>query len=222
MLVVVEPWAALTAADLRALASAAQAALALETGPDVAGLAWPAEPVDADLVSALSAARDAGVAPDPRPMPAWGLPRAALAAAGGLDPALWSIGLVEDVRARLRDLPLAGVATAATPGGRQSAWPLDPALRRFLGRRNRLLTAFRTLDPDRLGVELAHVAIEALHAATVASGLTEEQFRFGGGWGAAEGALARLLRPGADGASHLADHVGTIAPAPRPRQRPRR
>ena len=49
-------------------------------------------------------------------------------------------------------------------------------------------------------------------AATAASGLTGDQFRFGGGWGAAEGALARLLRPGADGASYLADHFGTLAP----------
>ena len=85
-------------------------------------------------------------------------------------------------------------------------------LHAFLARRNRILTAFRSLPADRLGVELARVTVEALRAATEASGLTGDQFRFGGGWGAAEGALARLLRPGADGASYLADHFGTLAP----------
>ena len=102
--------------------------------------------------------------------------------------------------------------TPAPAGGRASAWPLDPALHAFLARRNRILTAFRSLPADRLGVELARVTVEALRAATAASGLTGDQFRFGGGWGAAEGALARLLRPGADGASYLADHFGTLAP----------
>ena len=97
-------------------------------------------------------------------------------------------------------------------GGRASAWPLDPALHTFLARRNRILTAVRSLPADRLGVELTRVAVEALRAATTASGLTGEQFRFGGGWGAAEGALARLLRPGADGASYLGDHFGALVP----------
>ncbi len=56
------------------------------------------------------------------------------------------------------------------------------------------------------------MAFEALRAATAASGLTGQQFHFGGGWGEAEGTLARLLRPGADGASYLADHLGTLLP----------
>ena len=213
LLLFVEPWAALPAAELAALAAAARTGLAIETGPDVARLAWPADPVDDDLLGAIVAERrDGERAPDPRPMPAWGVARASFEAAGGLDPAYWSVGLLEDLRARLRDLPVVPIATAATPGGRRSAWPLEAGIRRFLQRRNRIVTAMRGLDPDRLGVELARVAVEALHASTLASGLTGDQFRFGGGWGEAEGTLARLLRPGADGASHLADHVGTIAP----------
>jgi GT2 family glycosyltransferase len=213
VLLFVEPWATLTAADVAALAAAARTGLAVETGPDVAALGWPGAPAGDDLVGTLAAELAAGaLAPDPRPMPAWGLTRAAFDGAGGLDPTFWSIGLIEDLHARLRDVPVVPVPVAAAPGGRRSAWPLDAAVRRFLERRNRMVTAFRALDPDRLGVELARVATEALHASTVASGLTGDQFRFGGGWGEAEGTLARLLRPGADGASHLADHAGTIAP----------
>ncbi len=238
VVVVVEPWATLSTEALRALAEAGAAGLAIETGPDVAALVWPPPPIGgdlaADLVDALAVRADTdtgAIDDDLRPAPAWAIRKAAFDAAGGFDPAWWSVGLLEDLAARLRDVPVVPVvlpdvlpdalqdalpdalpdATGAT-GGRPSAWPLDPVLRRFLWRRNRLLTAFRSLPPTRLGVELARGAVEALRAATTASGLTGAQFRFAGGWGAAEGALARLLRPGADGASHVANHLDTLAP----------
>jgi len=211
-IVVLEPWADLPAGVLSALAQTARSGLAIEAGPDVARLAWPAAPPGPDLVAALAATVAAGEAAlDPRPAPAWGLSRAILDAAGGLDPAFWSVGILDDLRARV-DAGEIEVPSAAAPGGRRSAWPMSEALRRFFLRRNRLLTAARALPPDRLGDELARVAVEALRAATVASGLTGEQFRFGGTWGSSEGALARILRPGADGASYIADHAGTLAP----------
>ena len=66
-----EPWIAIAPASLQALAEAARAGLAIETGPDVAGPAWPADPVGDDLLAALAAERAGpGLAPDPRPMPA--------------------------------------------------------------------------------------------------------------------------------------------------------
>lgn len=209
VVVVLEPWAPLDVAALRALAEAGAAAFAIEEAPAVATLATAAA-IPADLVESLSAP-DPASADDPRPMPAWALPRAAFDAAGGLDAAWWSVGLLEDLRDRLSSLPVRRVATAAA-GERRSAWPLTPAIRVFLRRRNRILTAFRSWPADRLGIELARVAVDALRDATMASGLTGEQFRFGGGWGSGEGALARLLRPGADGASYLADHAGTLLP----------
>ena len=209
VVLVLEPWAPLDVAALRALAEAGAAAFAIEAAPDVATPSAVA-PSPIDLVEGLAAA-DAEPDVDVRPMPAWALPRAAVTAAGGFDAAWWSVGLLEDLRSRLAPLPVRVVPTGAT-GPRRSAWPLDPVVQRFLRRRNRILTAFRSWSADRLGVELARVAVEALREATAASGLTGDQFRFGGGWGAAEGALARLLRPGADGASSLADHVDTVVP----------
>ncbi len=210
VVVVLEPWSPIGADTLRALAAAGAAGLAIEAGPDVAALAWPPAPAGADLVRELAAA---GAAPaiDARPMAAWAIRTATFVEAGGFDPAWWNVGLLEDLAARLHGVPIVPVASEST-GARPSAWPIDAGLRTFLARRNRILTAFRSLPPDQLGVELARVAAEALRAATTASGLTGEQFRFGGGWGQAEGALARLLRPGADGASYIADHFGTLAP----------
>ena len=213
VVVVLEPWAALGVEALRALAAAGGTGLAIEAGPDVAAVAWPPAPAGADLVSELaeSAASASLASIDGRPMPAWAIRKMTLEDVGGLDPAWWSVGILEDLAARLVTAAVVPVDTGAS-GGRASAWPLDPALHAFLARRNRILTAFRSLPADRLGVELARVSVEALRAATAASGLTGDQFHFGGGWGAAEGALARLLRPGADGASYLADHFGTLAP----------
>ena len=98
-------------------------------------------------------------------MPAWAIRKAAFDEAGGLDPAWWSVGLLEDLAARLPGAAVVPVYTGAT-GGRASAWPLDPALHTFLARRNRILTAFRSLPADRLGVELARVTVDALRAAT--------------------------------------------------------
>lgn len=212
VIVVVEPWADLPADVLAALAHGAAHGLAIENGPDVATPGWPVDDPGSDLVADLAASIAVGEpASDSRPAPAWGVTRAAFDAAGGLDASLWSARLVEDLRARIPG-PAVAVNGPATPGGRRSAWPMDDGLRRFFDRRNRILTAMRTLPADRLGGELAFVTVGALRAATLASGLTGEQFRFGGEWGSSESALARLLRPGADGASYIADHAGTLAP----------
>jgi hypothetical protein len=215
VVVVLDPWSPLDTAALRALAGAGAAGLAIETGPGVAPLAWPPPAAGLDLLGELAAATAGGAdAVDPRPMPAWAIRRTVFTDAGGFDPILWNVGLLEDLAARLAGvtiLPIVPVGVGPA-GDRRSAWPLDAALRAFLARRNRILTAFRSLPADALGVELARVAIDALRAATASSGLTGAQFRFGGGWGEAEGALARLLRPGADGASYIGDHPGTLLP----------
>jgi GT2 family glycosyltransferase/glycosyltransferase involved in cell wall biosynthesis len=210
VVVVVDPWAELAGGALAALAEAGRETLAIETNADVAAVAPALPDPGPDFVAALAAAT--ADPPDPRPQPAWAIARRHLDAAGGLDGRLWSVGLLEDLAARLPLLPITPVQTDAAPGGRRDGWPLDRRVRAFLRRRNRLLTAARTQPPDALGVELARVAVAALGEATAASGLRADQFRFGGGWGSGEGALARVLRPGADGASLLADHVGVLAP----------
>ena len=211
VVVVLDPWSPLDAAALRALAEAGATGLAIETGPGVAALAWPPAAAGSDLAGELASTAGTGPAFDGRPQPAWAIRRTVFADAGGFDPVLWNVGLLEDLAARIPAVPIVPIAAGAAPD-RRSAWPLDPALHSFLARRNRILTAFRSLPADALGVELARVAVDALRAATAASGLTGEQFRFGGGWGEAEGALARLLRPGADGASYIADQAGTLLP----------
>ena len=68
VVVVLEPWAPLDVEALRALSDAGGKGLAIETGPDVAGLAWPPPPAGADLVSELASATLIGI--DVRPMPA--------------------------------------------------------------------------------------------------------------------------------------------------------
>jgi GT2 family glycosyltransferase/glycosyltransferase involved in cell wall biosynthesis len=215
VVLVLEPWSPLDAAALRALADAGARGLAIEAASSVAALAWPPSSPREDMLGELAAAvasgDDSTAAGRTLPMPGWAIRKATFVDVGGFDPVLWHVGLLEDLAARLP-----ASAIVPVPGGtdvhRPAAWPIEPTLRLFLQRRNAILTAFRSLPAERLGGELVRVAVGALRAATVASGLTGDQFRFGGGWGAAEGALARLLRPGADGASYLADHVGTLAP----------
>ena len=109
VVLVLEPWAPLDVAALRALAEAGAAAFAIEAAPDVATLSAVA-PDPIDLVDSL-AAPDAEPDVDARPMPAWALPRAAVTAAGGVDAAWWSVGLLEDLLARLGPLPVRVVPT---------------------------------------------------------------------------------------------------------------
>ena len=136
VVVVLEPWAVLSVEALRALAAAGGTGLAIETGPDVAALAWPPAPPGADLVSELASSAApstpaASLAPiDRRPMPAWAIRKTAFDDAGGFDAAWWSVGLLEDLAARLPGAAVVPVDTGAS-GGRASAWPLDPALPRL-------------------------------------------------------------------------------------------
>lgn len=209
-IVVVEPWTALEADGLAGLAQG-EGGLSVESTRDgLPRLAWPdARPVG-DLLADLAADAVPRVGAAP-PVPAFALARAAFVAAGGLDERLWSIGIVEDLAARLAPgLPL--VAGPPTSGDVPPAWPLRASLARALAVRNRLVTAIKALPSDALGVELARVAAGAIREAFEASGLQDETFRFGGDWGAAERTLDRLLRPGAHGAAQLARHAELLLP----------
>ncbi|HEY8551730.1 MAG TPA: glycosyltransferase [Vicinamibacterales bacterium] len=211
VLVVLEPWAAPDADALSTYVRLARDGVVIERRDEATAESTPS-PLDApDLLAALADIAGRSIPPAAaRPVGAFAMERATWDLIGPFDPALWSVGLLDDLAARAESR--APVVTGPPVSGSRAAWPLVPAAVRLLEWRNRLLTAFATRDAEALGVELARVAVEALTASTRASGLHGEQFRFGGGWGSAEGALARVLRPGANGAAHVRDHVGTLIP----------
>ena len=189
VVVVLEPWAGLDVEALRALAAAGGTGLAIEAGPMSPRCAgrhclpapiwspnwrrWRRRRRRASRRSTAGRCRRGPSAGRSSTTPVDSIGRVV------------DVGLLEDLAARLPGAAVLPVDTGAS-GGRTSAWPLDPALQVFLARRNRSSPPSAACPADRLGVELARVTVEALHAATAASGLTGDQFRFGGGWGAAE------------------------------------
>jgi GT2 family glycosyltransferase/glycosyltransferase involved in cell wall biosynthesis len=226
VLVIVEASVMPDVARLARLRERADAGVAIEA--DAHGrprLEWPPTAVPDDLLAELAAS---GATPSAngsrdRAAPAWAIRRSIFAAAGGLDPRLGSVGYLEDLVARLaRDAAAeAGAASqvvASEPLATTSAdetrtaWPLDDRVAAFLRTRNRLITAFRTLDDDALGVELARSAVEQILMAWRRSGWHADDFRFGGDWGRRDTWVTRLLQPGRHGAERVADQEGVLAP----------
>ncbi len=85
----------------------------------------------------------------PADPPVWAVQREALLDAGGLDEALWSIGVVDDLSRRMtrlgatvEHLGLRDIAVSAT------SYPYHPSFAMFLASRNRLRTAFVNAPAD--------------------------------------------------------------------------
>jgi GT2 family glycosyltransferase/glycosyltransferase involved in cell wall biosynthesis len=216
-LVVLEPFATGTEQELAALVDAAARAAVVAAPPSV----WrhemrtdgPRE--DATLLGEIeSAAADRArwhADAAARPIPAWGLPRRVFETAGGLDERLWSVGLLADLEARLPQ-PFTTIAASAAGVPNRPAWPLQPHVAQLLAVRNRLITAFKSRPPRELGVELAETAAVEIAHAWHGSGLSARDFHFGGTWGRGEGALARFIRPGAEGAARVSNHADVLVP----------
>jgi GT2 family glycosyltransferase/glycosyltransferase involved in cell wall biosynthesis len=214
VLVVLEPWVSPDVARLGEFVLHAAAGLVVERSDDnTLGIHWPRPGVPDDLLESLATTPIDGQSASQRLTrgPIWAMARAAFSAAGGLDERLGSVGYLEDLTARVEST-LSLIGADAPAGDAPAAWPLPNHVVAFLRARNRLITAFRTLDVDRLGVELARVASAQIAEAWRRSGWRAEDFRFGGDWGGRQGWLARVLQPGREGATRLGDHEGVLAP----------
>ena len=225
-LVVLEPFSDVTSDALRHVIDLADSALVTIGQSDVVPGVIPARAFltragavhgggPADLLGSIlqesEALEQALTADAIAPIDVWALPRARFQEAGGLDERLWSIGVLRDLVVRLEGrLPV--ITRGPVSAGTRSAWPLQPDVARLLATRNHLITAFKSLHPHNLGIELAHLAVLELRRAWVASGLRHEDFQFGGPWGRNESTLARALRPGAHGAAHLESRAQVLLP----------
>jgi GT2 family glycosyltransferase/glycosyltransferase involved in cell wall biosynthesis len=216
VLLVLEPSVLPRPEDLRALVTAAHEGLAL---PRSAADAADAQ-ADADdhaatgLLARINTTLHrvaASAAADVPRLPIFAITKSRFDALGGLDERFWSIGAIEDLhaRARLAGLRVQMVDVHAESTGVE-AYPLRPAVARFLRARNPLLTAFKTLPPARLGEQLAHAAARALSESWQATGLSDTTFKFGGAWGRGP-RLQRLLR-GAQLPVPLRDPDGCLLP----------
>ncbi len=163
----------------------------------------PSVLLSTDSLRALADAARNGIASDASRQPVWAVARTQFDALEGLDERLWSIGIVEDLRARasaagiaVRELTLDAQRTGP------DAYPLRAQIAQLLRVRNPLLTAFKTQPPDRLGEQLAHATARAIAQAWQATGLSDTTFQFGGSWGRGDSALRRLAR-GAAGRTRL-------------------
>jgi GT2 family glycosyltransferase/glycosyltransferase involved in cell wall biosynthesis len=193
-----------------AAATATAAAAAAAAADDVLGQ------IDALLQRERAGAlADAALPPSAR-QAVWTIARTAFDVLGGLDARCWSVGVVDDLRARAA---LAGVAVcdvdlhAESTGG--VAYPLRADVARWLRLRNPLLTAFKTLPADRLGERLAQAAALAFARAWDATGLSDTTFQFGGSWGRRDAAWQRLARRAVGGSQlpvALRDPDGCLAP----------
>jgi GT2 family glycosyltransferase/glycosyltransferase involved in cell wall biosynthesis len=159
----------------------------------------------AALDALLQRERDRGADSDALPVrqPVWAIARARFEALGGLDERFWSVGLVEDLRARayVGGVAVRDVALEAQWIG-PVAYPLLDPIARLLRLRNPVLTAFKTQAPDALGERLAEAVARAISRAWEATGLSETTFQFGGSWGRRDAAWRRLAR-GAAGRARL-------------------
>jgi GT2 family glycosyltransferase/glycosyltransferase involved in cell wall biosynthesis len=116
----------------------------------------------------------------------WAIRRDTLRALAGLEPALWHVGLVEDLADRAHAQGI-GVQTfiAPTPtADPHDAWPVRPHVLQFLALRNALLSAAFSQTPSRSGRALAVLASLGLADAWRQTGIAAERLRFGGSWGA--------------------------------------
>jgi GT2 family glycosyltransferase/glycosyltransferase involved in cell wall biosynthesis len=170
---------------------------------DTAALVWPGrgqtEPVDGAtfgdrLLAARRSARVDGRAGaevvDP---PVWAIQREPILDLGGLDATLWSIGVVEDLAARLArvDAPIAHLDVPVI-GVSDASYPFVASVRTFLSWRNRLRLAFAHAPAERLGPDLGAAVVSLLAEAWAATGLDGSSVSFGGDWG--RESLATRLR----------------------------
>ncbi len=192
-------------------------ALVEATGPEDVPLALPGAPTEPPgepwLARLRTRAADPRV-PDVADPPVWAAHREAILDVGGLDESLWSYGVVEDLRARLR---LAGqrvvhLGHPPVPVA-DTAYPLDPDVDRFLRWRARLRLTARHSPPDRVGEELGEVLIELLASAWHSAGLDALRVTFGGDWGRASLATRVRTRFGGPPPESLwpADEAATAA-----------
>ncbi|MGE3841834.1 MAG: glycosyltransferase, partial [Vicinamibacterales bacterium] len=124
----------------------------------------------------------------------WAARTATFRALGGLDPAFWSVGLLEDLadRADARGVSiklLEGPATADSP---HDAWPLRPHIRQFLALRGVLLSAMRGQTVRRAGRSLAVTSALAIAEAWRQAGIASGRLEFGGSWGRGHGFADRF------------------------------
>ena len=183
------------------------AALALPTG--VAALppgTW------IDQLEASARVHEVPVFDDP---PVWAVLREAVIDAGGLDTTLWSLGVTEDLSARLHH-----VGATVTRFGLPSvpvadvAYPYLPEFEAFLRWRNRLRITLAHAPAEHLGEALSTSLVALLASAWNATGVDALRVTFGGDWGRAS--LARRVRTRLGGpppdALWPTDEVGTAVP----------
>ncbi len=215
VLVVCEPFTPLNRDTIGALVQSARNACVVAAGREEWAPGPPLSAATDDLLAWLdrepSPRAQAYVDLASRAMPAWGMPRRVFEEAGRLDERLWSVGLLADLEARLAArFDIAAARPVETRP--RAAWPLRPNVATWLAARARLIIALKTLPPDELGIELADAAVGEIRRAWQAAGLAAKDFHFGGSWGRGEGTLARVWRPGAKGASRVANPARVLPP----------
>ncbi|AMY11759.1 N-acetylglucosaminyl-diphospho-decaprenol L-rhamnosyltransferase [Luteitalea pratensis] len=123
----------------------------------------------------------------------WAVHREAVLDAGGLDETLWSIGVVDDIAARLAraDTPITRLGLPAI-GVSDVSYPYASPFATFLSWRNRLRLAFAHASSEDLGRRISTALVSLLAEAWAATGLDAANVSFGGDWGRAS--LATRLR----------------------------
>lgn len=165
---------------------------------------------EATLLQAVSA--DLPGLADP---PVWAVQREALLDVGGLDTTLWSLGLVDDLAARLhRAGGLVVRPTTAPVDVTAESYPYAHGVGTFLAWRNRLRLAFAHAPAEHLGQALTAPLTTLLATAWRSTGIDALGVSFGGDWG--RSSLATRLRTRLGGpppdALWPADEVGTAVP----------
>ncbi len=164
---------------------------------------------------AALAVPETGTALDAHDPPLWAAQREAVIDVGGLDTALWSIGVAADLAARLRHAGAAVVTLSLAPiPVTDDAYPYASAFEAFMRWRNRLRLAFAHAPPDALGDALAAPLVALLAEAWRATGLDAGAVTFGGDWGRAPLVTRVRTRYGGPPPDRLwpADEVGTAVP----------
>ena len=125
----------------------------------------------------------------------WAVQREALLDAGGLDETLWSIGVVDDLAARLHASIAPDRRGSSVPAIAVSdvSYPYASPFATFLTWRNRLRLAFAHAPAEDLGAQISvHARRAARRRPGRATGLDAAHVSFGGDWGRAS--LATRLR----------------------------
>ena len=192
------------------------AALDAQPAPAVATVGVSGGQPDApDWPASLLAARDQTTPPAFRAHPLWAVDREGLIDIGGIDRALWSYGIVEDLAARFEAagrrtvaLPLPPVATTT------DAYPYAPAFDAFLRWHARLRLDVLHGTADEIGPRLSSTLVALLASAWRATGVQARGVSFGGDWGRASLTTRLRTRLGGPPPDALwpADESGTVVP----------